>query len=305
MWTSAFADEFSGTALDTSKWATRSFAETDNQQGNSGNKQLEWNQPQNCAVANGALTITAKPDSITSPSGHHYDWSSCLITSTPSYSFQYGFFEERAQLPSQRGLWAALWTWQIPGLAKHLETDAFEFYSVNHNNLDLTQHTKRFGVCHSYPPFDPSTGMHTYGVDIEPLGTTWYVDGVSICMVPGTSTGLANIIADLFVSADRPPASGTVEHKQIDYIRAWARATPTLSKAAPAVTVTLTGFSVASGATLTVPGVTVTNPTLISSKEFRFTARPTTAATAGAKTITMKNPDGGRVVCTGCLQVVP
>ena len=304
-WTSAFADEFSGTTLDTSKWATKSFAESDNQQGNAGNKQLEWNQAQNCAVANGALTITAKPDSITSPSGHHYDWSSCLISSTPSYSFQYGFIEERAQLPSQSGFWAAFWTWQIPGLAKHIETDAYEFYSVNHNNLDLTQHTKTFGACHYDPPFDPTTGFHTYGVDVEKSGTTWYVDGVSICMVPGTSTGLANIVADLFVSADRPPAPGAVEHKQIDYIRAWTQTTPTVSKSEPATTVTLTGFSLASGATITVPGVTVTNPTLISSNEIRFTAQPKKTATVGAKTITLKNLDGGHARCAACLKVGP
>jgi beta-glucanase (GH16 family) len=303
LWTSTFADEFSGTTLDPSKWATKSFAESDGQQGNAGNKQLEWNQPQNCSVANGTLTITAKPDNITSPSGHHYDWSSCLVTSTPSYSFQYGFMEERAQLPSLGGMWAALWTWQIPGLAKHIETDAFEFYSNNHNNLDLTQHTKTFGVCHYAPPFDPTTGFHTYGVDIEPTGTTWYVDGTSICTVPGTSTGLANIIADLFVSADRPPVAGTVEHKHIDYIRAWTRVTPALSKAAPATTVTLTGFSFASGATVTIAGVTVTQPTLISSKEFRFTAKPNAGAAIGPRTITMKNPDGGRFVCSGCVKV--
>ena len=305
-WIPTFADEFSGTTLNASKWATKSFAESDGQQGNAGgNQQLEWNQPQNCSVGGGALTITARPDNITSPSGHHYSWSSCLITSTPSYAFRYGFIEERAMLPSQGGFWPALWTWQIPSIHEHIETDAYEYYSSDRTRLYLTQHSGFLGACQYTLPFDPATSFHTYGVDIEPGGTTWYVDGVSVCMVAGTSTGMANIISDLFVHSLRPPAAGTVERKRVDYIRAWRRTPPRLSKASPNATVTLTGFDLAPGATAWILGVTVTQTTVLSAKQLRFRATVAPWAKPGLHAVVVTNPDGGRHVCWGCIALGP
>ena len=217
-WTLQFADDFNGNSLDTSTWATSSSAESDDGRGNKGNQQLEWNQPQNCSVGGGQLTITAKPDNITSPSGQHYSWSSCLITSSPSYAFQHGFIEERAKLPSNKGFWAAFWTWPARG-SSGSETDAYEYYSNNHSELHLSH--PHVGGCIFRPNFDPSTGFHTYGVDIESGNTTWYVDGVKACTMSGSSSGPTNIIDDMFVYSTIPPSSGSVEHKIIDYIRAW------------------------------------------------------------------------------------
>ncbi len=214
--------------MNTAKWATKSSAEGDGGQGNLGNQQLEWNQAQNCSVANGALTMTAKPDNITSPSGTHYNWSSCLITSTPSYAFQYGYMEERAQFPASKGFWPAFWTWQAPGVNHWEETDGYEYYSDNHSRLYLTQHSGSGGGCNVSLGFDPAAGMHVYGVDIAPTGTTWYIDGVNVCHASGTHQAMTNIIDDMFVysgngntSIMAPP--GTVATKVIDYIRAWQR----------------------------------------------------------------------------------
>ena len=224
-WALTFSDEFSGTALDASKWATTSSAEADHGQGNPGNQQLEWDQAQNCSVGNGVLSITAKPDNITSPSGQHYNWSSCLITSTPSYAFRYGYIEERAQFPANKGFWPAFWTWQAPG-GPYIESDVYEYYSDNHTRLYLTQHSGSGGGCNITLPFDPSAGMHVYGMAILPTGSDWYVDGVKVCHAAGTSTGMTNIIDDNFVYSGNgnrglQPASGSIGVKTIDYIRAW------------------------------------------------------------------------------------
>ncbi|HWL87624.1 MAG TPA: glycoside hydrolase family 16 protein, partial [Polyangiaceae bacterium] len=221
-WNLKFDDEFDGTAYDTSKWADNSSAEGDSGHGNQGNKQLEWNQGANCTVSGGVLTMTAKRQSFTSPSGTHYDWTSCLLTTTPSYSFQYGYIEERAKLPAPKGFWPAFWTWQAPSVNTWLETDVYEFYSDNHNTLYLTDHAGSGGGCQYTPSFDPSASFHTYGADIEPNGVTWYIDGVNVCSASGAPSGLTNIIANLAVFADVPPdASTTTATKQVDYIRAW------------------------------------------------------------------------------------
>jgi Glycosyl hydrolases family 16 len=220
-WTYKFGDEFSGPVAWGSKWADSSSAEGDNGHGNMGNQQLEWNHSANCSTSNGILTMMAKPDSITSPSGQHYNWSSCLLSSSPSYAFRYGYMEIRAQLPGPKGFWPAFWTWQAAGNNQWTETDVYEFYSDNHSRLYLTQHSGAGGGTVYGPPFDPTTGFHTYGADIEPDGTHFYVDGRLVYTAAGTSTGMTNIILDNFVYSVIPPAPGTSAAMQVDYVRAW------------------------------------------------------------------------------------
>jgi beta-glucanase (GH16 family) len=223
-WELAFSDEFDGASLDPGRWADQSGAEADNGRGNKHNKQLEWNQAANCAVGNGELTMTARREAVTSPSGERYEWTSCLIASTPSYGFQFGYVEERAILPRARGFWPALWTWQAPFENRYIETDIYEFYSETRHRLDLTQHSGAGGNCKPALPFDPSDGWHTYGAAIQPDGTTWYVDGVEVCHSPATSDGTTNIVSNLAVFAEVPPAAATTEAaKRVDYVRAWQR----------------------------------------------------------------------------------
>ena len=217
-WSLRFADEFTGNSVDWKKWRDTSSAERDDGHGNPDNQQLEWNQAQNCSVKDGRMTITAKPDSITSPSGRHYHWSSCLISST--YNFRYGFIEERAKFPSAAGFWAAFWTWQAPGSDTNSEVDAYESYSDNPRTLHL-RHPDSDKECVHRLPFDPTTSFHIYGVDIEPDGIRWYIDGQNVCETSATASGPTNIIDDMFVYSKIPPEPGAVEHKSIDYIRAW------------------------------------------------------------------------------------
>ena len=224
-WRLVFSDEFSGDSVDWSKWADHSSAEADGGHGNKGNQQLEWNQGKNCSVADGLLTITAKPDDITSPSGQRYDWSSCLLTTSPSYAFRYGYIEIRAKFPSVKGFWPAFWTWQAKGNNQPTETDVYEFYSDDLTRLYLTQRAGSGGGCILTDlGFNPTQGFHTYGADIKPSGgTDFYVDGVKVCNASGTHTGPTNIIIDMFVYAEVPPDPGSVATKQVDYVRAWKR----------------------------------------------------------------------------------
>jgi beta-glucanase (GH16 family) len=223
-WEVAFSDEFDGAALDTSRWADHSSAEPDEGRGNLGNQQLEWNQAANCQVGGGALVMTAKRQTITSSQGNRYDWTSCLITTARSYTFQYGYLEERAILPGPRGFWPAFWTWQARGVEQHTETDVYEFYSDNHERLYVTQYSGDGGRCDWNPPFDPSQDWHVYGVAVEPSGTTWYVDGAQICHTAATSDASTAIISNLAVYSKIPPDASTSQAtKRVDYIRAWKR----------------------------------------------------------------------------------
>ncbi|MEV7024261.1 glycoside hydrolase family 16 protein [Kitasatospora sp. NPDC093558] len=255
-WDLKFADEFDGTSLDRTKWSYQSGAEADWSTaplgtGNPDNQQLEFDQPANCTVSGGMLDITAKPDDITSSGGKHYAWSSCMINTSPSYAFRHGYTEIRAKLPAPKGFWSALWTWSAPGanLPAHGETDAFEFYSDDHSRLHLTQHNPAgtrpdlppgftwpgitlpgpnpagpnpAGTVHR-PTFDPAADFHTYGVDIEPWGTDWWIDGRMVFHSSRTSNGPVNVLLDNFVYSKIPPAAGSQGHLLVDYVRSWQR----------------------------------------------------------------------------------
>jgi beta-glucanase (GH16 family) len=223
-WAMAFADEFDGASLDTGRWTDTSSAESDDGHGNKGNRQLEWNRAANCRLTDGELVLTAKRERFVAPSGERYDWTSCLLSTAPSYAFRYGFVEERAILPAPKGFWPAFWTWQAPGVERPVETDVYEFYSARPDQLLFIQHSGKRGECEWRPNFDPSKDWHTYGAAIEPDGTTWYVDGVQVCHTTATSDADTNVITNLAVDAEHPPAGATMTAtKRVDYVRAWAR----------------------------------------------------------------------------------
>ena len=101
----------------------------------------------------------ATREAITSPSGERYDWTSCLISSTPSYAFQYGYIEERAVLPAQRGFWPAFWTWQAAGVDRHIETDVYEFYSADRRRAAPDPALGRAGQLPVAAPVRPGRGL--------------------------------------------------------------------------------------------------------------------------------------------------
>jgi beta-glucanase (GH16 family) len=223
-WTLIFRDEFEAAGVDPAHWSDESSAEADGGHGNPGNDQLEWNQAANCSVSGGELVLTARREEFTSPSGTRYGWTSCLLSTGASVAFRYGYIEERAILPHPAGFWPAFWTWQAPGLDRHIETDAYELHTTRPRELLLTQHSGEGGGCRWRPRFDPSAGWHTYGVAIEPGGTTWYVDGARICGTGATSTGTTSIILNLAVDGRDPPAAATATAAaRVDYVRAWRR----------------------------------------------------------------------------------
>jgi beta-glucanase (GH16 family) len=222
-WTPTFADEFSGSSLDRSKWTTTGTWECcDGGRSNLPNGELDYKTDgNNFSFANGALTIQARRE--TAPNGEA--WTSGQIGSTQA--FTYGYIEQRGQFPSPAGFLDAFWTWGAPGTnVSAQETDAYEFYSDNHGNVYLTSHATGGGGCQGVAlGFDPTAGMHVYGTDIEPTGTDWYIDGVHVCHAAGHPTQAWNIVDYMTVNAStRAPvaaASTTHAEKVIDYIRVW------------------------------------------------------------------------------------
>lgn len=222
-WTMTFDDEFTGDSVNTDTWSFTSQAEADAGHGNPTNFQLEWDQQQNCSVSGGVLTITAQRADYTAESGHTYGWTSCLLSTSPSFAFHYGYMEMRADLPYAAGFWPGFWTWQTSGPDN--ETDAMEYYSNDRYHISLFQHSDGRGGCaYAVLPFNATSGFHTYGADVEPSGTTWYLDGQKLCSTSATSTGMTNVLLTMFVYSKAPPKSTTDSAaEQIDYVRVWAK----------------------------------------------------------------------------------
>lgn len=99
-WTLAWFDEFSGTAVDTSKW---NF-ETGNGSWGWGNAELEYYQASNATVANGYLTITAKKESVGG-----YSFTSARMQTKGKVSVKYGKIVARIKNPEGNGMWPAFW----------------------------------------------------------------------------------------------------------------------------------------------------------------------------------------------------
>lgn len=109
-------------------------------------------------------------------------------------SVQYGYFEARILGAPGQGTWPAFWMLTNPSLVRAggagAEVDAVELYG---RDTSTACH-----ALHSYPgdkstirclPVEPSTDWstqwHTYGVDIRPDGSRFYVDGKLVVTLTG------------------------------------------------------------------------------------------------------------------------
>lgn len=221
-WALTFHDEFDGTTLNRALWNTSGSWECCNGgRSNPGNGELDYKTDgQNFTIANGTLTIQARRESFNGSA-----WTSGQLGSTKA--FNYAYIENRVKMASPKGFLNALWTWGAPGTnAPQQETDVFEFYSDNHSQLAVTSHASGGGGCGFIQlGFDPTLAFHTYGADIQPSGTDWYIDGVKRCHAAGHPTQPWNIVDYMTVNASSraPVADPSTTHAEytIDYERAW------------------------------------------------------------------------------------
>jgi beta-glucanase (GH16 family) len=190
-WKITFADEFNNSHLDTNKW-TSCYWWDNHGCTNPGNRELEWYLPANINVSNHSLNLVAQKQAAHGSDGKTYPYTSGMVTtgrdtestSQPvKFSFQYGFVEIRAKVPTGKGLWPAFW--MLPANNDKLpEIDVMEVvgdrpgtvlmtlhYPTRSGNPDQVQKDWNADV-------DLSQDWHTYGVDWEPDHISWYVDGV-------------------------------------------------------------------------------------------------------------------------------
>ena len=237
-WTTSFVDDFTGAAIDSSKWNVRNNTSNSNEQ--------SYLLSRNVTVADGLLSITAKREAV---GGKAY--TSGYVDSIGKFSQRYGIWQVRAKvntpIGSSQGMWPApLW---LRGDSSPMEVDLIEAwgtgptvlngYRAGSGSASIHQDTNGGGgkvsAWLSDAGTDLSAGFHVYEVEWAPTYLAVRVDGVEKVRATPTNApwafsgtdyaGNANMRVNLQVSKDAAYYGGPIASTalplsmQIDYIR--------------------------------------------------------------------------------------
>jgi beta-glucanase (GH16 family) len=192
------------------------------------------------SVQNGVLTITAAPtpDSISDAIGG-YDYTSGMLTTHPSFSQTYGYFEIRADMPSDQGAWPAFWLLPTDGKWPP-ELDVIEMRGQNPNTLIMSSHSNETGSQTSTinnVQVSSTEGFHKYGMLWDKDYVTWYFDDVAVAQTktPSDMHDPMYLLVNLAVGGVAgTPADGLPNGSEmkIDYIHAYSINDPAVSQMA-------------------------------------------------------------------------
>jgi Ca2+-binding RTX toxin-like protein len=176
--------------------------------------------------ADGTISIWARPSNNPEIFGYHYP--SGMLSTNPTFTQTYGYFEIRADVPSGAGVWPAFWLLPADG-SWPPELDVMEILSQDPRAAWTTGHSGVGGHTASgqsnFIP-DTSDGFHTYGTLWTPTTLTWYIDGVEVFKMatPADMNKPMFMIANLALGgwAGSLGANALPAEYKIDYIHAYA-----------------------------------------------------------------------------------
>lgn len=189
-WHIVWADEFEGTALDTTKWRPAG----------DGMRRGGYWDANNAIVKDGVLRLrTDYQENGRFGAG----WYSGAIETHGLFEKKYGYFECRCICPGASGLWGAFWTFAdgVCNVDKSgndgAEIDIFESpayaYPIKliRNSVTNTIHFDGYGDDHqstflgSYKVENPYTQFNTYGLEWNENECIFYINGVETDRIGG------------------------------------------------------------------------------------------------------------------------
>lgn len=206
-----------------------------------GNNELQYytDSTDNAFVADGVLTIAARKEK---KEGRNY--TSARVISKGKGDFLYGRFEIRAQLPSGKGTWPALW--MLPtdqaygGWPKSGEIDIMEHVGYDPNRVHITMHTQAYNHTINTQRtgirfVDGAIGnFHVYRTDWTPDAIRGYIDDELVLEFPNEGDGPAawpfdqrfHFLINIAVGGNWGGQKGVDDNSfparmQIDYVRVY------------------------------------------------------------------------------------
>jgi beta-glucanase (GH16 family) len=215
-----FRDDFSGTALDTTKWRPNWFGTSDGAV-----TKPVYTEEQGCydpaqvSVGGGYLHLNAVARACRATNGITYPYASGLVSTKDHFTFTYGYIEARLWLPPGSGAirnWPAFWADGVGAHPANGELDAFEglagracwhFHSTGGEP----------GGCSSKA--NPA-GWHTYGAEWRPGVVTFFYDGLQVGRITsGITSSPMYLILNLGLSSQVSGPVTLPSEMLVDYIR--------------------------------------------------------------------------------------
>jgi len=216
-------DDFNGTAVDPKKWEVRGV----------GPRALGFVSPEAVKVENGFLKLGAFKKDGKILIG--------AIGTQNRFMTRYGFFECRAELQKQPGVWGAFWI-QSPDISKGEDPARFGA------EIDIMECFKKLGpdiVSHNvhwaYGPHQQTThgmqsylkgvgeGFHTFAVEWTPEKYVFFVDGYKYYEV---TAGVSRIDEYLILSMELPSEPKDIKNTvfpdvfTVDYVKVYQKGEP-------------------------------------------------------------------------------
>lgn len=198
-WKAVFFDDFSGSALDRTKWRLGPIWAAAGDAHGYNLSEKGWYEPGHAFLRDGNLvlkaekvkggenlpyttgTVTTAPDKFGVTVGDKGGWKKQPAT----FQFTYGFVEARVKLPKGKGLWPAFWMLRSDELWPP-EIDIFEVVDPNCRKVAQHYHWGPQGKDTDFTTVtgqgydtgvDLSADFHTFGVEWSPDYIKWYIDG--------------------------------------------------------------------------------------------------------------------------------
>ncbi len=178
-WTCIWADEFSGSAVDETKWNFEVHGD------GGGNNELQYYTRENAQVVDGKLVITAKQESYLGD-----DYTSSRLTTKYKGTFEYVRLIVRAKMPTGRGTWPAIWMMPLMsvygGWPDSGEIDIMEYVGYDPDTIYSTIHTEKFNhnlgtqIGFDIDIENAETEFHDYEMIWKPGYIKTLVDGQTI-----------------------------------------------------------------------------------------------------------------------------